>query len=156
MCDAEKPLTVLPKLFAAERTLDGCRSVRVAADMAPSEIPRSATAVSPSARVARIVTLLVAGTFFMELLDGTVIVTALPAIARSFHTSPIALNLGMTAYLVALAVFIPISGWVANRFGSRTVFASAIGVFTLASLLCGFSHGLWGFIAARRWCRSAG
>jgi MFS family permease len=57
--------------------------------------------------------------------------------------------MGMTAYLLTLAVFIPVSGWVADRFGARTVFATAIGVFTVASILCGMSHGLWEFTAAR-------
>ena len=95
------------------------------------------------------VTLLVAGAMFMEMLDGTVIATALPGIARTFGVSPVELNLGMTAYLVSLAVFIPISGWVADRLGGRTVFAGAIAVFTFASLLCGLSHTLWSFIAAR-------
>lgn len=92
---------------------------------------------------------LVAGAYYMEMLDGTVIATALPQMARSFHTSPINLSAGMSVYLLALAVFIPISGWVADRFGSRTVFSSAIAVFILASILCGFSNSVWQFTAAR-------
>ena len=99
--------------------------------------------------IARAVTLLVAGTFFMEMLDGTVIATALPRIGQSFGVSAIALNVGITAYLLALAIFIPISGWIASRFGARRVFASAIAVFTFASFLCGLSRGLWSFAAAR-------
>ena len=95
------------------------------------------------------VTTLIAGAFFMELLDGTIIATALPQMARSFHVTPVSLNIGMTAYLLTLAVFIPISGWVADRFGSRTVFASAIGTFTVASGLCGASSTLRGFILMR-------
>ena len=63
------------------------------------------------------VTSLIAGAFFMENLDGTIIATALPQMARSFHTGAVYLNLGMTAYLITLAVFIPVSGWVADRFG---------------------------------------
>ena len=102
-----------------------------------------------SQRAARAITLLVAGAFFMEMLDGTVIATALPQIGRSFGVSAVALNLGMTAYLIALAVFIPIGGWIADRFGARTVFAGAVALFTFASLLCGLSAGLNGFIAAR-------
>jgi MFS family permease len=66
------------------------------------------------------VTTLIAGAFFMENLDGTIIATALPQMARSFHVGAVNLNIGMTAYLLTLAVFIPISGWVADRFGSRS------------------------------------
>ncbi|HWY99829.1 MAG TPA: MFS transporter [Edaphobacter sp.] len=75
-------------------------------------------------------------------LDGTIIATALPQIASSFHVGAVNLNIGMTAYLLTLAVFIPISGWVADRFGSRSIFASAIATFALASLLCGASRTL--------------
>jgi EmrB/QacA subfamily drug resistance transporter len=92
---------------------------------------------------------LIAAAFFMENLDGTIIATALPQMARSFHVGAVNLNIGMTAYLLTLAVFIPISGWVADRFGSRTVFASAIGVFTLASLFCGLAHTLTQFTLMR-------
>lgn len=95
------------------------------------------------------IAILVAGAFFMENLDGTIIATALPQIGRSFHVNPVDLNIGMTAYLLMLAVFIPISGWFADRFGARTVFVSAIAVFTLSSILCGLSGGLWQFTAAR-------
>ena len=104
---------------------------------------------STSTQTSRLVALLVAGAFFMENLDGTVIATALPQMAQSFHSSPVDLNMGMTAYLLTLAVFIPVSGWVADRLGPRTVFSSAIGVFTVASVLCGFSNSLWQFTAAR-------
>src|SRR4026208_2245312 len=99
---------------------------------------RSPRRFQPSTLVA----LLVAGAFFLENLDGTVIATALPQMAQTFGVSPIDLNMGMTAYMLTLAVFIPVSGWVADRLGARTVFASAIGLFTLASLLCGISTGL--------------
>jgi len=95
------------------------------------------------------VTSLIAGAFFMENLDGTIIATALPQMARSFRVSAVHLNLGMTAYLLTLAVFIPISGWVADRFGSRSVFAAAIAIFTLSSLLCGASHTLTQFTLMR-------
>lgn len=92
---------------------------------------------------------LVAATFFMEYLDTTVIATALPQMARTFHVGPNALSLGVTAYMLALAVFIPVSGWVADRFGTRTVFGGAIVVFTLASVLCGMSGSVETFTAAR-------
>jgi EmrB/QacA subfamily drug resistance transporter len=95
------------------------------------------------------VTTLIAGAFFMENLDGTIIATALPQMARSFHVGAVKLNVGMTAYLLTLAVFIPISGWVADRFGSRSVFATAIGTFTAASLFCGMSHTLTQFTLMR-------
>ena len=96
-----------------------------------------------------LVTTLIAGAFFMENLDGTIIATALPQMARSFHVGAVNLNIGMTAYLLTLAVFIPISGWVADRFGARTIFASAIATFTLASLLCAASHTLTQFTLMR-------
>jgi EmrB/QacA subfamily drug resistance transporter len=95
------------------------------------------------------VTTLIAGAFFMENLDGTIIATALPQMAHSFHSSAVALNLGITAYLLTLAVFIPISGWVADRFGARSVFAAAIATFTLSSLLCGAAHSLTQFTLTR-------
>ena len=90
-----------------------------------------------------------AGAFFMEFLDGTVIATALPAMARDFGSPVVALSVGISAYLLALAVFIPLSGWVADRFGTRDVFTAAIAVFTGASMLCGLCDGLWSFVVAR-------
>jgi EmrB/QacA subfamily drug resistance transporter len=92
---------------------------------------------------------LVAGAFFMENLDGTVIATAIPAMARTFGTRPASLSAGISAYLLTLAVLIPLSGWVADRFGPRNVFACAVAIFTAASVLCGFSGSLWQFTAAR-------
>lgn len=97
----------------------------------------------------RQIALLVAAAMFMNLLDGTVIATALPAMARSFGTSAVNLNVGITAYLLTLAVFIPASGWVAERFGPRLVFGSAIAIFAAASVACGFTHTLPLFVAAR-------
>ena len=93
--------------------------------------------------------LIVACALFMENLDGTVISTALPAIARDLHENPLALKLALTSYLIALAVFIPASGWVADKFGTRTVFRAAIVVFTAGSIACGLSSSLPGFILAR-------
>lgn len=92
---------------------------------------------------------LVAVTFFMENLDATVIATALPDMARTFGVAAVDLNIGMSAYMLAIAIFIPISGWLADRFGSRLIFGSAIVLFTLSSLLCGLSTGLDSFVAAR-------
>ena len=96
-----------------------------------------------------IVPLIVACALFMENLDGTVITTALPAMAESFGTSPIHLSLGITVYMFSLGIFIPISGWVADRFGARTVFRAAIGVFTLGSILCGLTNGIVELALAR-------
>jgi EmrB/QacA subfamily drug resistance transporter len=93
--------------------------------------------------------LIVACAFFMENLDSTVIATAVPQMARSFGESPIALNAGVTVYMLTLAVFIPLSAWVADRFGPRNVFGSAIVLFTVASMLCGLSQSLPQFVAAR-------
>ncbi|WP_221795523.1 MFS transporter [Oceanobacter mangrovi] len=93
--------------------------------------------------------LLIAGTLFMEILDANVITTALPAIAADFHVPPAWLSVGVSAYLIALTVFIPISGWAADRFGNRRVFCSAIGVFLAASLLCAASTSLMEFTLAR-------
>jgi EmrB/QacA subfamily drug resistance transporter len=95
------------------------------------------------------ITALVAGALFMENLDSTIIVTALPQMARSFDASPVGLNIGVTAYTLTLAVVIPIGGWMADRFGARRVFAAAIAIFTGASVLCGFSQGQWSFTACR-------
>ena len=99
--------------------------------------------------LSRALPFIVAGAFFMEYLDTTVIATALPQMARSFAVGPNEVSLGMTAYMLMLAVFIPVSGWIADRVGSRTVFGGALVVFTLASGLCGLSHSLAEFTAAR-------
>ena len=96
-----------------------------------------------------VIALLVAGAFFMENLDGTVIATALPQMAVSFGARPVDLNIGMSAYLLTLGIFIPISGWISDRLGARLVFSSAIVIFTLASVFCGFANSLAVFVAMR-------
>jgi EmrB/QacA subfamily drug resistance transporter len=96
-----------------------------------------------------LIPLIVACALFMENMDSTVITTSLPAIAADIGENPLALKLALTSYLVSLAVFIPISGWVADRYGSRTVFTTAIVVFVIGSLLCAASSSLPAFIAAR-------
>ncbi|ELI7917813.1 MFS transporter [Yersinia enterocolitica] len=93
--------------------------------------------------------LLVAGAFFMENLDATVIVTAMPQMASAFAVHPIDMNIGISAYILTLTVFIPASGWIANRFGARNVFTTAMVIFTLASVLCALSADLATFTAAR-------
>jgi EmrB/QacA subfamily drug resistance transporter len=97
----------------------------------------------------RAVALIVACAFFMENLDGSIIVTALPQIASSFGVEPVSLSIAVTTYLLSVAVFIPASGWVADRFGARTIFLAAIAVFTLASIWCGLSGDLVSFTMAR-------
>lgn len=92
---------------------------------------------------------LVAATFFMENLDGTIIATSLPSMAKDFGVSEIDVASGMTSYLLTLAVLIPVSGWFADRFGARRIFTLAIGIFTAASILCGLSDSLSMFIFAR-------
>jgi EmrB/QacA subfamily drug resistance transporter len=93
--------------------------------------------------------LIVATALFMENMDGTVLATSLPAIAHDLGQDPIVLKLALTSYMLTLAVFIPASGWVADRLGARTVFCSAIVVFTLGSILCGASSTLPELIGAR-------
>ncbi|HHJ3417191.1 TPA: MFS transporter [Klebsiella pneumoniae] len=93
--------------------------------------------------------LLVAGAFFMEFLDGTVIATALPDMARDFGVTAVELNIGISAYLITLAVLIPASGWIADRFGARAIFTPALAIFTLASVFCGLSTEVHIFVAMR-------
>ncbi|EMM7860231.1 MFS transporter [Klebsiella pneumoniae] len=93
--------------------------------------------------------LLVAGAFFMAFLDGTVIATALPDMARDFGVTAVELNIGISAYLITLAVLIPASGWIADRFGARAIFTLALAIFTLASVFCGLSTEVHIFVAMR-------
>jgi EmrB/QacA subfamily drug resistance transporter len=97
----------------------------------------------------RIVPLIIAVALFMENLDSTVIATSLPAIATDIGTNPLALKLAVTSYLLSLAIFIPASGWTADRFGARTVFRAAIAVFVLGSIGCALSGSLTDFVIAR-------
>src|SRR5216117_4233965 len=97
----------------------------------------------------RLIPLIVATALFMENMDATVIATSLPAIAADIGTSPLTLKLAITSYLLSLAVFIPSSGWTADRFGARTVFRAAIAVFVVGSIGCALSSSLSGFVIAR-------
>src|SRR6201985_2082690 len=92
---------------------------------------------------------LVAVSFFMESLDTTILNTAVPAISAALHVGPLSMKAVLASYTLSLAVFIPISGWVADRFGTRRVFATAIGLFTLGSLLCGLSSDIRILVACR-------
>lgn len=96
-----------------------------------------------------LVPLIIACALFMENMDSTVIATSLPVIARDLNEDPISLKLALTSYLLSLAVFIPISGWMADRFGARTIFRSAICVFMGGSIACALSDTLAGFVTAR-------
>jgi EmrB/QacA subfamily drug resistance transporter len=96
-----------------------------------------------------IVPLIVACALFMQNVDSTVIATALPPIAAALGEDPLRLNLAITSYLLSLAIFIPLSGWTADRFGARTVFRAAILVFTLGSIFCGTAMNLWELVLAR-------
>ncbi len=97
----------------------------------------------------RLIPLIVATALFMENMDSTVIATSLPAIAADIGTSPLTLKLAITSYLLSLAVFIPASGWTADRFGARMVFAIAVGVFMLGSIGCALSSSVTDFVIAR-------
>jgi EmrB/QacA subfamily drug resistance transporter len=104
---------------------------------------------SPPNSYDHVVPLIVAVALFMENMDSTVIATSLPAIARALGTNPLALKLAVTSYLLALAIFIPASGWMADRFGARNVFRIAICVFVLGSIGCALSRSLDEFVLAR-------
>jgi EmrB/QacA subfamily drug resistance transporter len=97
----------------------------------------------------RLIPLIVATALFMENMDSTVIATSLPAIAADIGTSPLTLKLAITSYLLSLAVFIPASGWTADRFGARMVFSMAIGVFMIGSIGCALSTTVTHFVIAR-------
>src|SRR5690349_20439336 len=97
----------------------------------------------------RLLPWLVAVAFFMQALDTTILNTAIPAIAQALEVAPLSMKAVMASYTLSLAVFIPVSGWMADRFGTRRVFAAAIGVFTFASILCGFARNIHWLVAFR-------
>ena len=111
-------------------------------DSAPARIGRT------SGRT-RLTAVIVACAMFMQNLDSTVIATALPTMAKAFGAAPVHMNVALTSYLLSLAVFIPASGWVADRYGTRTVFRAAIAVFTIGSILCGRANSLAFLVGAR-------
>src|ERR1700726_98267 len=102
-----------------------------------------------TATAKRLLPWLVAVGFFMESLDTTILNTAVPAISQALKVAPLSMKAVLASYTLSLAVFIPISGWMANRFGTRKVFASAIGTFTLGSFLCGISTDIHWLVACR-------
>lgn len=112
--------------------------------------PIEGEAIAPvKARPDWLVPVIIGSALFMQTLSATVISNALPTMAHALDVSPLALNLAITAYLLAAAVFLPISGWLADRYGARIVFTSAIVVFTLASAACGFAQSLEQLLVAR-------
>ncbi len=112
-------------------------------------VPASAAGSGLSPDSKRLLPWLVAVAFFMESLDTTILNTAVPAIAGALHVAPLSMKAVLATYTLSLAVFIPISGWVADRFGTRRVFAAAIGIFTLGSFLCGISSNIHLLVACR-------
>lgn len=96
-----------------------------------------------------IIPLVIASALFMQHIDGSIIATALPKIAQSLNTDPLHLNLAITSYMLSLAIFIPLSGWVADRFGARQVFCAAMAAFMVGSMACGAANSLGELVAAR-------
>src|SRR5471032_1915633 len=91
----------------------------------------------------------VATALFMEQLDSTIVNTAIPAMAASLHVTPLSLKAVVTSYILSLAVCIPVSGWMADRFGTRRVFGTAVALFTVASILCGLAVNAPMLVATR-------
>jgi EmrB/QacA subfamily drug resistance transporter len=110
-------------------------------------VPASPSQPSDSSK--RLLPWLVAVAFFMESLDTTILNTAVPTISAALHVTPLSMKAVLASYTLSLAVFIPISGWMADHFGTRRVFASAIGIFTLGSFLCGISSNIHLLVACR-------
>lgn len=111
--------------------------------------PVSVSATEIPAASLRLLPWLIAVAFFMESLDTTILNTGVPTIAAALHVAPLSMKAVLASYTLSLAVFIPISGWMADRFGTRLVFASAIGIFTLGSFLCGISTNIHELVAFR-------
>jgi EmrB/QacA subfamily drug resistance transporter len=114
----------------------------------PQSLPNS-TAVTPGAAGEPILPWLVGVALFMESLDTTILNTAIPAVASALKVGPLSMKAVLASYTLSLAIFIPISGWTADRFGTRKVFASAIGLFTIGSCLCGMSSDIHLLVACR-------
>jgi EmrB/QacA subfamily drug resistance transporter len=112
-------------------------------------MPPSPSEAVPSSTAKMLLPWLVAVGFFMESLDTTILNTAVPTIAKALQVPPLSMKAVLASYTLSLAVFIPISGWMANRFGTRRVFASAIGIFTLGSFLCGISRDIHLLVVCR-------
>jgi EmrB/QacA subfamily drug resistance transporter len=118
-------------------------------ERAPAPQPAAPNPAPQAGGNPTLIALIAAAALFMEILDATIISPAIPEMARSFGTTPVAVSTGISSYLITVAIFIPASAWLSDRFGARTVFACAIAVFTIASVLCGFAETLPQFTAAR-------
>jgi MFS family permease len=97
----------------------------------------------------RLVPLVIAGAFFMQMMDTTILNTSLPQMARTFGVRPLELSTGVTVYMLVFAAMLPLSGWLSERFGARKIFTLSVFLFCLSSLACGLSSSLPAFIAAR-------
>jgi len=115
--------------------------------VSPESPPLFATERDPRLRL--LIPLVVASGFLMEQIDQTIITTAIPQMARDLQTSVLRMNLAVTAYVLTLAVFIPVSGWFADRFGARRIFVSALVVFTVSSVLCGMARSFEMLVVTR-------
>lgn len=125
-----------------------CTRTEVAYD--PQDmLPVSVTEPPLTERRVILIVLIIAVAAFMQMLDGAILSTAIPQMARSFAISPVALGIGITAYVMANAILLPAAGWLADRIGARRLFVGAIIAFTIASVLCGMSTTLPQFVAAR-------
>ena len=126
---------------------DDARHTRSAA--ATSATAVDASVAEPPQRPGMLIALIVAIAFLMEQLDVTIVTTAIPDMARALHTTAVQMSLAVSAYVLTLAVFIPLSGWCADRFGTRRVFTSALAVFTAGSVLCGMADSFAMLVATR-------
>src|SRR5579875_3794710 len=117
----------------------------------PTRPPDSAVTASVMSdpRLRLLIPLVVAFGFLMEQLDSTIITTAIPQMAQSLHETPVRLSIAITSYVLSLAVFIPISGWISDRYGARNVICAAFAIFTIASALCGLAVNLPMLVALR-------
>jgi len=124
-------------------------SASATSPLSPAEASLAAVLATPSPASKRLLPWLVAVAFFMESLDTTILNTAVPAISAALKVAPLSMKSVLASYTLSLAVFIPISGWMADRFGTRRVFASAIGLFTLGSFFCGICTNIHLLVACR-------
>lgn len=115
----------------------------------PVEVPETATPHAGRAVRGWLVPAIIGSALLMQTLNATVITNAIPAMAADFGVAPLRLNVAITVYMLAAAIFLPLSGWLADRFGARRIFLISIALYALGSLACGFANGFWGLIAAR-------
>src|SRR6202522_3922705 len=115
----------------------------------PGPLIAPPSSAHPSEAAKRLLPWLVSVAFFIASLDTTILNTAGPTISSALGVAPLSMKAVLASYTLSLAVFIPISGWMADRFGPRRVFASAIGIFTLGSFLCGISSNIHSLVACR-------